>query len=69
MRQGEVIPSKRWQHPDGRTASIYGAPPIGDGWEVVQVGWTIRWDDGTVGLCRQPFKTEEEAHEFLARRG
>lgn len=74
--KGEIIESKRWKHKDtGATASLYGAVPWsgapGDqksDWVLENVGWTIRWEDGTVGIGRQPFKTKEEAEEFLDER-
>jgi hypothetical protein len=70
MNRYEVIPSKQWQHPSGRKVSIYGALPYwgdkGD-WQIVQTGWT--WRDNrtnTVGLCRVPAKTREEADTLCA---
>lgn len=45
-----VEPLHMWLHDSGRTASFYGAKPAGDGWRVVQEGYTIRWPDGTVGI-------------------
>lgn len=72
MKPVEVIRSKVWRHKiTKRTASIYGAHPYsglpGDmrhDWELVEVGWTTRNDNGTVGLCLQPFATAEgmQAH-------
>ena len=73
MRVIDVIESKRWHHkPTGRMVSIYGACPwFGDAekveWEMINVGWTWRCDDGTVGLCRVPAKTKEEAIEVMNR--
>ena len=71
---GEVIESKIWRHRSGRTASPYGAAPWtgapGDresDWELESAGWTIRWDDGTVGTGQRPARTREEAEARLAR--
>lgn len=61
---GEVIPSRRYRHPDGRTASIYGAAP-GPGFEIETVGWTIKHPDGTIGIGRAPFTTREEAQAWV----
>ena len=30
-------------------------------------GWTIQWDNGTVGIGRVPFATKEEAELWLQR--
>jgi len=60
----EVTESRHYKHADGRTASVYGAHP-GHGFEVVPSGWDIYWTgDGTVGRCKPPFATKEEADEF-----
>jgi len=67
MKVIDVIESKVWKNKNnGRTASIYGChPAVSDAdrsnWELVVVGWTWKCDDGTVGLCRVPAKTREEA--------
>ena len=45
-----VVPLKLWVHPSGRTASIWGAKPAGEDWEVREHGYTIRWSDGTEGI-------------------
>lgn len=73
-RHGEVIPSRRWRHSSGATASPYGAVPWtgapGDrkeDWRLENVGWTIAWDDGTVGIGRVPFPTQAEAQDWLDR--
>ena len=74
--KGEVIESKAWKHKDtGATASLYGAVPWsgapGDqesDWKVESRGWTIRWEDGTIGIGRQPFKTKQEAQDFLDKK-
>lgn len=63
----EVIPAKRWKNmKDGRTASLYGAVPWTNEaekpfWKLEQVGWTWKNGDGTVGICRKPVETYEEA--------
>jgi hypothetical protein len=47
-----------------RTFSPYSAW-IEPGAELVDRGFTIAWDgDGTIGTCRPPFKTREEAQAF-----
>jgi hypothetical protein len=73
-RDGEVIPSRRWVHRGGRTASIYGAVPWtgvpGDreeDWHMEHAGWTIQWSDGTVGIGRVPFETREQAEAWLEK--
>lgn len=68
----KVIPSRRWQHVSGRTASVYGAVPyVSDAdkadWEIVTVGYSIQNDDGTVGQGRPPYATEAEAQAVLDR--
>lgn len=72
-KKGEVIESKSWKHKSsGATASLYGAVPWSgaDGdeksdWELETTGYTISWDDGTIGIGRQPFKTKAEAQAHL----
>lgn len=66
MRVIEVIESRRWKGPNGRTASLYGACPwTSDAeksqWTLETVGWTWRMSNGTIGLGRVPAKTYEEA--------
>jgi len=46
MDRYKVIPSRVWQHTDGRTASIYGACPWysetdRNNWTILVRGWTI----------------------------
>lgn len=76
----EVIPSRCWKHgPTGQRVSLYGAVPYqsdaaAEGWSVVTVGFTISDKvTGTVGICRPPFTTKEEAEQVAqameARRG
>ena len=67
----EVVESLRYAHPDGRTASVYGAHPHfgpgSGGWEIQRVGWTVRDNErGTVG-CGRPPMTHAEASR-LARK-
>jgi hypothetical protein len=74
--KGEVIEARHWKHKDsGATASLYGSIPWSgrpgdrkEDWQLVGVGWTIQWEDGTIGIGRQPFKTKEEAENFLVER-
>lgn len=69
----KVIPSRRWRNRvTGATASIYGAAPyVSDAdkadWEVETAGFTIQWDDGTVGNGRPPYATEAEAQAVIDR--
>jgi hypothetical protein len=73
----EVIPRQYWVNPNASfTASIYGAVPAGEGWVIETSGYTIRWDDGTVGLPHRYSRTdgiinkqraEEILQESLAR--
>jgi hypothetical protein len=74
MRVLEVIPSRRWRHVSGRTASIYGALPwTGAGgntqadWKMETSGWTWVNDNGTIGLGRPPAATREEAEEVMRK--
>lgn len=64
-----VIPCYVYVNPafPGRQVSTGGARPHGDGWVTKQVGWTVRWQDGTTGRCKPPFKTEDEANEWTDR--
>lgn len=61
---GEVIPYRFNRHPDGRTASLFGASP-GAGFVIVSQGFTVRHPDGTTGLGRPPFATREEAQAWV----
>lgn len=66
-----VVESRSWRHPSGRTASIYGAHPARsaaerDEWRVETRGFTWECDDGTIGCCRTPAATREEAEAFMA---
>lgn len=63
---GQVIPSRAYvQAGTGRTASIYGSLPTGDGWTIQTTGWTVKHPDGTIGLARKPFETEAEAQAWV----
>lgn len=70
---GEVIESRHWKHKEtGATASLYGAVPWsgskGDqksDWDLVTVGYTIQWNNGTIGNGRKPFTSEDEAEKYL----
>ena len=57
----QVIESRRWDHPDGRRASIYGAVPytgLQGAWAVIVNGWTIHDTlRNTVGMCRPDRKS------------
>jgi hypothetical protein len=69
----EIIESKHWRHSAGMTASLYGAVPWTSeadrqNWSVQVVGYTLRnIKTGTVGIGRKPFKTYEEAVEFVSQ--
>jgi len=69
----EIIPSRRWRHVSGRTASPYGASPwtgapgnTREDWTLETSGFTWRMSNGTIGLGRPPAATREEA-ESIAR--
>jgi len=68
----EVIPSKHWINSEtGQTASIYGAVPYlseneKQKWSVALRGYTVRnLKTGAVGIGRTPWKTEEEALDWI----
>jgi len=67
----QVIPSRVWKGPEGRTASIYGAMPWTKPaekplWCIVQQGWTVLdLVRGTVGIGRQPWPTQELAQQWV----
>lgn len=73
MTRYDVIPSRRWQRDDGRTASVYGSVPWvsdseRDRWSMVNVGWTVRDNQrGTIGVGRAPWATREEAEAWITR--
>ncbi len=67
-----VIPSRRWRHKSGRTASIYGAVPWTGApgntkadWTMETSGWTWENRNGTIGLGRAPAETFEEAEKIM----
>jgi len=67
----EVIPSRVWQGPNGRTVSPYGAAPWTSEaekplWKLVEVGFTVRDRvNGTVGIGRRPWATKGEADAWV----
>jgi hypothetical protein len=70
MRIVEVVQARVWVNKvTGLKVSPYGACPwtsLADksNWEMVQMGWTWRLDDGTVGCGRVAAKTLREAEDF-----
>lgn len=64
MPRFEVVESKRWEGPNGRTASIYGACPWASEserahWVIVVKGYTVRDNvNGTVGMGKPPTTRE-----------
>jgi hypothetical protein len=74
MRVVAVVPSRRWLHTSGRTASLFGAVPwtgaAGDqeqDWSLEQVGFTWEMSNGTIGMGRIPAKTRQEAERVMAQ--
>jgi len=71
MRIVEVIPARVWINKHtGSRVSPYGASPYTSqadkaNWEMVTEGWTWMLDNGTIGCCRVPAKTREEADAFM----
>jgi hypothetical protein len=73
VSRGKVIASKQLRNrTTGATASPYGAVPWTgapgnrrEDWEMEEVGFTISWPDGTVGIGRQPFATREAAEAWM----
>ena len=65
----EVIESRAWKNAaSGKLASVYGANPIGPGWAVVSLGWTVRNPHtGEVGACRVPWASKADAEAFAAK--
>ena len=62
MKHWSVVPYKVWQHENGKRASIHGASPVGDGWTVVDAGFTLyNAHFNTYGCGRPPSKTQAEA--------
>lgn len=67
-----VIPSRRWLHTSGRTASLYGACPWTSdadkgNWTVETSGFTIQNPDGTIGCGKPASATVEEAQALADR--
>lgn len=67
-----VIPSRRWRHSSGRTASLYGASPWTSqadraNWQIEESGFTIQNPDGTIGCGKPPSATREEAQALADR--
>lgn len=71
MKIIKVIESRCWTNKEtGQTASIYGSVPWTtdqdkEHWTITSRGYTWLTDQGTVGLGRQPVKTEAEAVEIM----
>lgn len=68
----EVIPCRYWENAHTKQkVSLYGAVPYhsnaeAEGWSVVTKGFTIRDNvRSTVGVCRPPFETREDAETFV----
>lgn len=65
-----VVKAYVWRHISGRTVSVGGAVPYHSAaecteWEMIQVGWTIQHADGTRGIGRVPFTTQEDAQAWI----
>lgn len=68
---GEVIEARQWRHSSGRTASVYGSTPWlseseRSSWTLEVVGYTVKHPDGTIGLGKPPFPTQEAAEAWVA---
>ncbi|UTU07718.1 hypothetical protein CcrC1_gp527c [Caulobacter phage C1] len=65
----QVIPARvrQLKRPPHNRIPIHATIPFGvsQDWEVIQVGWTIQWDDGTTGIGGAPFSTRTEADTWL----
>lgn len=67
---GKIIPNTYYKNKiHGRMASMYGAKPFGDGWELVTNGFTVAWPDGTVGTMGTKLNTFEEAEAYVKKMG
>ena len=72
---GKVIESSYWLHESGRRASRFGSCPWTResdkaDWKLVSNGFTIYWNDGTVGVPHgvgsgKPFESKDAATAFL----
>lgn len=62
----KVVANQVYTNPafPGRKVSFFGAHPAGEGWQVTPDGFSIRWEDGTRGICKPPFKTREDADKW-----
>ena len=61
-----VVESRHWKHPvSGRTFSFFTSW-YEPGCELISRGFDIAWGDGTVGRCKVPFATREEAESYAA---
>lgn len=62
-----ITASKLVHKATGKAISPFSALPYGDpaDWERVTTGYTIQWDDGTVGCGRPPFATAAEAQAII----
>lgn len=71
MRILEVIEARVWLNAiNGRRVSPYGALPWVGGpqpneWALISEGWTWAMDNNTIGMCRVPAKTREEAEAVM----
>jgi hypothetical protein len=72
MKPVEVIESVCWINKNtGLQVSPYGAIPWTSeadkpNWTLKSTGWTIAWDNGTVGNGKPPFPTKEAAEAWLS---
>jgi hypothetical protein len=59
----QVVPYMVWAHPAKIwTASSHGCAPIGDGWEIVQRGFTVfNPNTNEYGAMQPPWTTAEAA--------
>lgn len=68
----QVVPYTFYRHVSGKTASFWGAAPWVNevekaDWSVVTEGFTVyNVESGTFGMGRPPFKTREEADQYVA---
>lgn len=66
----EVVKSFVLKHTSGKTASPYGAAPLGDGWQMVHVGWTVKNPlTGQVGIGKPACKSFHEASMLANKLG
>lgn len=73
MANGKIIDNKFYLNRNtGQRASVYGAVPWrstaeAEGWTMATAGYTIAWDDGTIGTGKPAFATYEDAETYLAK--